>query len=119
VTGEFFAPACASFLGSGRTERPGLPVRMELAGVGRNVAEDGELVDVRVVFGIESFELRVDGFVAGAGQAGVSLVDLDVGVSDAEVGHVVVAGQPRRHGVGDFIRLGREVLSLDEAGLWY
>jgi hypothetical protein len=50
-----------------------------LTGVGSDVAEDGELVDVGVVFWIESFQLWVGGGVAGAGQAGITLVNLDVG----------------------------------------
>ena len=33
----------------------------------------------------------MQGFVAGAGQAGIALVDLDVGISLLEVGQVVLA----------------------------
>jgi len=51
-------------------------------------------------------------FVACSGKAGISVVDADVGIADLEVGHVVVAGKPRRHGVGDFVGLGFETLSL-------
>jgi hypothetical protein len=41
-------------------------------------------VDVRVVFGVESFELRMQGFVAGTGQAGIAFVNLDVRVSSCQ-----------------------------------
>ena len=57
----------------------------------------------------------MDGLIACPGQAGESLVDLDVGIADAEVGHIVVAGHPRRHGIGDLVGLGREGFSLHEA----
>ena len=72
-------------------------------------------MDIRVVFGVESFQFRVQGLVAGAGPAGVAVVDLDVGIADPEVGHVVVAGEPGRHGIGDLVGLGLEAFALDEA----
>jgi hypothetical protein len=56
----------------------------------------------------------MDGLVAGAGQAGESLVDLDIGVAEVEVGVVVVARQPGGCVVGDGVGLGLEALTLDE-----
>jgi len=53
--------------------------------------------------------------IALAGQTGESLIDLDVGVTDAEVRVVVIAGHPARHGVGDFVGLGSEVFALNES----
>jgi hypothetical protein len=37
-------------------------------------------MDIGVVFGGESLEFGVEGLVAFAGQSGVSVVDLDVGI---------------------------------------
>jgi hypothetical protein len=54
-------------------------------------------------------------FVAGARQAGIAVVDPDVRITDLEVGHVIVAGQPRWPGVGNFVGLGLEACALDEA----
>jgi hypothetical protein len=47
-----------------------------LTGVGRDVAQDAHLGDVGVVFRIDSFQLGMQSGVAGAGQAGIALVDL-------------------------------------------
>jgi len=52
--------------------------------------------------------------VAGAGQASIALVDLDVGGTLLEVDHVIVPGHPGGHGVGDLVDLGREAFVLDE-----
>jgi hypothetical protein len=38
-------------------------------------------VDGRVVFRVESFQFRMQGLVAGAGQAGIAFIDLDAGIS--------------------------------------
>jgi hypothetical protein len=57
--------------------------------------------------------------IAGTRQAGVTVVDTDVWIADLEVGHVVVAGQPRRHVVGDLVGLWLEALSLDETTQWF
>ena len=43
-------------------------------------------MDVGIVFGVDSFEFRVDGGIAGAGQARIAFIDLDERVSDMEVG---------------------------------
>jgi hypothetical protein len=85
-----------------------------LARVGRDIGQDGHLVDVRVVLGVDALEFRMDGGVAGAGQARESLIDLGVRISDTEVREIVVAGHPRRHGVGNFVGLWLELLALHE-----
>jgi hypothetical protein len=56
-----------------------------LAGVGSYVAKDAHLGDVGVIFGIDSLKLGVEGGVSVAGQAGIALVDLDVGIALVEV----------------------------------
>jgi hypothetical protein len=71
-------------------------------------------VDVRIVFRVHALQLRVQRLVAGARQAGVSVIDTDVRIAHLEVGHVVVAGKPRRHVVPDLVGLGFEALPLDE-----
>jgi hypothetical protein len=43
-------------------------------------------VDVGVVFRVNVLQLGMDGRVAGAGQAGESLVNLDEGIAGVEVG---------------------------------
>jgi hypothetical protein len=63
-------------------------------------------VDVGIVLGIYSFEFRMEGFIAGAGQAGISFGDLDEGISFMEVGVVVISWEPAGCGVGDLIGLG-------------
>jgi hypothetical protein len=62
-------------------------------------------VDVGIVFWIYSFEFRVESFIAGAGEAGISFGDLDEGVTFVEVGVVVISWQPAGCGVGYFIGL--------------
>ena len=52
-----------------------------LAGIGRDVGQDRQLIDIRVVFGVESLQLRVNGFVSGAGEASIAFIDLGVGIS--------------------------------------
>jgi len=102
--------ACARFLVWGRTERPGVV----LLRIGSNVAQDAQLVDVRIIFRIESFQFWVKCFVAGARKTGVAVVDADVRITDLEVGHVIVAGKPRRHLIGNLVGLGLETRTLDE-----
>ena len=48
-------------------------------------------MDVGIVLGIYSFEFRMESFIAGAGQAGISFGDLDEGISCMEVGVVVIS----------------------------
>lgn len=78
------------------------------------IGQDPQLVDVWVFFRINPFQLRMERLVACAGQASISVVDAHIGIADLEVGHVVVAGKPRRHGVGDFVGLRFPALALDE-----
>ena len=63
-------------------------------------------MDVGIVFWIYSFEFRVEGFVSGAGQAGIAFGDLDEGISFMEVGVVVISRKPVGCGVGYFVGLG-------------
>jgi hypothetical protein len=72
-------------------------------------------VDVRVVFRVDVFEFGMQRRIAGAGQTGKSLVDLDEGIADMEVGVVIIAGEPAGSRVGDLVGLGRETLALDES----
>ena len=102
--------ACAGVLLLGRTGRPGVV----LPGVGRDIGEDGHLVDVRVILGIYVLEFRMQGGVAGARQAGEALIDLHIRIADTEVGVIVIAGHPTRHLVGNLVGLGLEALALDE-----
>jgi hypothetical protein len=64
---------------------------MVLPGVGSDIGQDGHLVDVGIVFWIYVFEFRVEGFIAGAGESGISFGDLDEGISFMEVGVVVIS----------------------------
>jgi hypothetical protein len=57
----------------------------------------------------------MESLVALARQAGISLVDLDAGISLAEVDQVVFTRHPGRHGVGYFVDLRCVSLRLDEA----
>jgi len=63
-------------------------------------------VDVGIVFWIYSLEFRMECFIAGAGQAGISLGELDEGISGMEVCVVVISWQPAGCGIGDLIGLG-------------
>ena len=76
-------------------------------------------MDVGIVFWIYSFEFRMQGFVAGAGQAGISFRHLDEWISFMEVGVVVISGEPAGCLVGDLVGLGREGLVLNEASEWF
>jgi hypothetical protein len=51
------------------------PDPVVLARVGSHVTEDAQLGDVGIVFRIDSFEFRMERGVAGAGEAGIALVD--------------------------------------------
>jgi hypothetical protein len=62
--------------------------------VGSYICQNGELVDVRVVFRIDVCELGMESRVAGSRQTGIPFVDLDEGITFVEVDIVVVSGQP-------------------------
>jgi hypothetical protein len=51
-------------------------------------------VDVWIVLGVNVFEFRMECRVTGAGQTGISFIDLDEGIAFMEVGVVVVSWQP-------------------------
>jgi len=61
-------------------------VLLILPGVGCDISQDVELGDVWVVFRIDALQLRMQGFIACSRKTGISLVDLDVGISFLEVG---------------------------------
>ena len=69
-------------------------------------------MDVGVVFRVDVFEIWVKRRIAGAGQTGKSLVDLDERIADMEVGVVVISGEPAGGRVGYLVGLGREALTL-------
>jgi len=89
-----------------------LPDVVVLAGVWSHIGQDGHLVDVGIVFRVDVFELRMECLVAGAGQAGKSLVDLYIWITNMEVGVVVISRELAGGCVGDFVGLGREALTL-------
>ena len=72
-------------------------------------------MDVGIVFGVDVFELGMKGGVAGAGQTGKSLVDLNEGITFMKVGVVVISWEPAGSRVGDLIGLGSEALTLYKA----
>jgi hypothetical protein len=91
-----------------------LPVEVVLTGVGSDIGQYAQLVDVGIVFGVDSLEFGMKSFITGTGKAGIAVVDADIRVAYLEVGHVVVAGKPRRHVVGDLVGLWFEAFPLDE-----
>jgi len=90
------------------------PPGVALPGVGRHIGQDGHLVDVGIVLWIYSFEFRMEGFIAGAGQAGIAFGDLDEGIAFMEVGVVVISWQPGCSVVGDLVGLWGEGFVLHE-----
>ena len=92
-----------------------LPVGVVLPGVGSDIGQDGHLVDVGIILGVYVFEFRMEGFIAGAGESGISFRHLEEGISFMEVGVVIVAGQPASGLVGYLVGLGAQVLVLYEA----
>ena len=71
-------------------------------------------MDVWIVFWGDVLDLWMECFVAGAGQAGKSLVDLYIWIADMEVGVVVISWEPAGGCVGYLVGLGREALTLDK-----
>ena len=76
-------------------------------------------MDVGIVFGVDIFEFRVQRGIARAGQAGESLVHLYIWIALVEVGVVVFAGHPGRHGAADFVGLRLKSITLDKRRLWF
>src|ERR1039458_2114865 len=92
-----------------------LPEGVVFPGVGSHVGQDGHLVDVWIVLWIYVFEFWMERRIAGAGQTGITIIDLDERITVMEVGVVIISWQPAGGGVGDLVGLGREGLVLDEA----
>ena len=69
-------------------------------------------MDVWIVFRVDVLDLWMECFVAGAGQAGKSLVDLYIWIADMEVGVVVISWEPTGGCVGYLVGLGSEALTL-------
>ena len=76
-------------------------------------------MDVRVVFWIDSLQLGMDGFVAGAGQTGIAFRDLEERITFVEVGVVVISWQPAGGLVRNLVGLGSEQFVLNEAPEWF
>ena len=76
-------------------------------------------MDVGIILGIYSFEFRMEGFVAGAGQAGIALRDLEEGITFMEVGVVIISWQPAGGLVRNLVGLGSEQFVLNEAPEWF
>ena len=75
-------------------------------------------MDVGIILGVDVFQFRMEGFIAGAGQAGISFRDLEERISFMEVDVVVITGQPCCGLVRDLVGLGRVELVLYEAAEW-
>src|ERR1017187_7672948 len=71
-----------------------LPEGVVFPGVGSHVGQDGHLVDVWIVLWIYVFEFWMERRIAGAGQAGIAIIDLDEGIAVMEVGVVIVSWKP-------------------------
>src|ERR1017187_8781202 len=77
-----------------------LPEGVVFPGVGSHVGQDGHLVDVWIVLWIYVFEFWMESRIAGAGQTGITIIDLDEGITVMEVGVVIVSWKPAGCGVG-------------------
>jgi hypothetical protein len=75
-------------------------------------------VDVWIVFRVGVLEFWMECFVAGAGQAGRSLVDLYIWIADMEVGVVVISWEPVGGCVGYLVGLWSEALTLYKPSEW-
>jgi hypothetical protein len=53
------------------------------------------------------------GFISGAGQTGISLVDLGERISFSEIDQVVVSGNPRRNRVALVPGISEYILMMD------
>jgi hypothetical protein len=72
-------------------------------------------VDVWIVLWIDVLEFWMERRITGAGQTGISIIDLDEGITVMEVGVVIISWKPAGSGVADLVGLGREGLVLDKA----
>ena len=75
-------------------------------------------MDVGIILGVDVFQFRMQGFIAGAGETGIAFRDLEEGISFVEVGVVVITGQPAGGLVRYFVGLGSEQFVLYEAAEW-
>ena len=48
-------------------------------------------MNVGIILGVDVFQFRMEGFVAGAGQTGIAFRDLEERISFMEVGVVIVS----------------------------
>ena len=51
-------------------------------------------MDVGIILGVDVFQFRMQGFIAGAGEAGIAFRDLEERIAFVEVGVVIITGQP-------------------------
>ena len=66
-------------------------------------------MDVGIIFWVDSFEFRVEGFVTSSGETCISFGDLDEGIPFVEVGVVVISGQPDAAVLGISLACGEKV----------
>jgi hypothetical protein len=75
-------------------------------------------VDVGIILGVDVFQFRMQGRIAGVGQAGIAFRDLEERISFVEVGVVVITGQPAGGLVRYFVGLRSEQFVLNETPEW-
>ena len=51
-------------------------------------------MDVWIILGVDVFQFRMEGCIAGAGKSGIAFRDLEERISFVEVGVVVISRQP-------------------------
>jgi len=76
-------------------------------------------VDVGIILRVDSFEFGMQSLIACARQAGVAFRYFDKGIPFVEIRIVIVAWQPGRSLVGDFIGLRRKGFVLNESTEWF
>ena len=75
-------------------------------------------MDVGIILGVDVFQFRMEGFVAGVGQTGIAFRDLEERISFMEVGVVIISGKPAGGLVGYFVGLWSEQFVLNETPEW-
>jgi hypothetical protein len=65
-----------------------------LARIGCDVRENAEFVDVGIIFGVDSLEFWMKCFISRSGKTSITVVDADIGITNLEVGHVIITRQP-------------------------
>ena len=76
-------------------------------------------MDVGIILGVDVFQFRMEGFIAGAGETGIAFGDLEERISFMEVGVVIITGQPAGGLVRNLVGLGSEQFVLNEAAEWF